>query len=140
MKTFLAQNQFGAPVPCADDTAGSSPAPLRGPAVPLSVSMAEPSGAMETEAATIEETAASDIIPTGPFVPPGPKLPADAELGTVSAGLSEADEALYWQLRHADNPFERDLPDVPDAHAFFNSIIETDVWADESPLFLKRLA
>jgi hypothetical protein len=57
----------------------------------------------------------------------------------VSAGLSETDEALYWQLRHADNPFERDLPDVPDAHAFFNSIIETDVWADEAPLFLKRL-
>lgn len=45
--------------------------------------------------------------------------------------LTAADEALYWQLRRADDPFTRDLPDIPDPHALFDAI-------EPPPLFLQR--
>ena len=113
MTTFLAQNQFGASVPCADDTAGSSPAPLRGPAVPLSE--------------------------TGPDIPPGPKLPADA---SVSAGLSDIPEIFrVANLLCAARQFVPDYEGIWDAMHDSNAprALETDpVWADEPPLFLQK--
>lgn len=119
MKTFLAQNQFGASVPCADETAGSSPAPL--PAVPLSVSDAEPLPASMTSGtevvASVRTAAASDIdcIP---------------EIFRVS-NLQDSRQFIpdrhdIWDAMHD--------PNAPRA-------LETDpVWADDAPIFLRGSA
>lgn len=54
----------------------------------------------------------------------------------VAADLKEDD--LYWSLRLADDPFERDLPEIPNPRAFFHAIKGDSVWADPKPLFLRQ--
>lgn len=116
MKTFLPQNQFGALVPEASDEAGAStPAPLCGASATLSV--AQPSGVMETEAATLEETAASDISD----VP---------EIFRVANLLCETRQ------------FVPDYPGIYQAMLDPNAprALETDpVWSDDAPIFLKSI-
>jgi hypothetical protein len=70
----------------------------------------------------------------GPQEAPAGSAPPNntaAPAGASNWCLTEADDALYWQLRHADNPFERDLPELPDVHAFFDEI-------EPTPSFLGR--
>ena len=113
MTTYLAQNQFNsATSPVVADTAAASPPP------PLRDAAAEP---------------------TGPSVPPGPKLPADA---TVSAGLSDIPEIFrVANLLCAARQFVPDYEGIWDAMHDSNAprALETDpVWADEAPLFLRE--
>jgi hypothetical protein len=68
----------------------------------------------------LSSSAASFPAAAAPAAAPCPAtLPAAAEpLGCLTA----EDEALYWSLRFADDPFVLGLDHIPDAHALFDAI------------------
>ena len=55
----------------------------------------------------------------------------------MAADIKEDD--LYWSLRLADDPFERDLPEIPNPRALFDAIKGDPVWADPAPMFLQNI-